>query len=84
MRKRLVQDCVRAEPQGHRTADAVVSSGGENGCEVWSGVSTRFGREVIIDASGGGRSIIDVERNVAANCFNGCEGWEQVSFGIKL
>lgn len=47
-----------------------------------SGVSRRFGREVIVDASSGGRSI-DVERTVAANCFNECEGWKQVSFGMK-
>lgn len=50
---------------------------------VKSGVSRRFGREVVVDAIGGGRSV-DVERTVAANCFNGCEGWEQVSFGRKL
>lgn len=50
---------------------------------VKSGVSRRFGREVIVDASGEGRSV-DVERTVPANCFNGCEGWEQESFGRKL
>lgn len=50
---------------------------------VKSGVSRRFGREVIVDASCGGRSV-HVERTVAANCFNKCEGWEQVSFGRKL
>lgn len=49
---------------------------------VKSGVSRRFGREAIVDASGGGRSV-DVERTVAANCFNVCEGLEQVSFGMK-
>lgn len=52
---------------------------------VKSGVSRRFGREAIVrvDASGGGRSK-DVERTVAANCFNECEGWEQVFFGRKF
>lgn len=50
---------------------------------VKSGVSRRFGREAIVTASGGGSSV-DVERLVAVNCFNGCEGWEKVSFGRKL
>lgn len=50
---------------------------------VSGGVSRRFGREVIVDASVGGTSV-DVERTVAANCFYGCEGWEQVSFGNVL
>lgn len=44
-------------------------------------MSRRFGRDAIVDASGGGRSV-DVERTVAAHCLNGCEGWEQVSFGM--
>lgn len=48
-----------------------------------SGVSRRFGREVSVDASVGGRSVDCVERTVTANCFNECEGWEQVSFGMK-
>lgn len=49
---------------------------------VKSDVSRRFGRENIVTASGGSRSV-DVERTVVANCLNGCEGREQVSFGMK-
>lgn len=55
--------------------------GGENECEVWCVNEVR--REAIVTTSGGGRGV-DVERLVAVNCFNGCEGWEKVSFGRKL
>lgn len=44
---------------------------GRGGGNRSGGVSRRFGRDAIVDASGGGRSV-DVERTVAAHCLNGC------------